>query len=104
MDRWAWHDLVETSQTHRGLQDERRRRRRRRNSIILTTDFLRYLIKVTVYLHNNIVITLLYKNIIIITINDLLVRHVSTYIDHLQVIVKGSEVLACLLHLHVSCC
>jgi hypothetical protein len=25
MDRTAWHDLVEKSKTHRGLQDERRR-------------------------------------------------------------------------------
>jgi hypothetical protein len=58
MDRWAWHDLVEKSKTHRGLQDERRRRRR--NSIMLTS-FLRYLIKVTFsYLHNNIVIVLYY--------------------------------------------
>ena len=26
MDRTAWHDLVEKSKIHRGLQDERRRR------------------------------------------------------------------------------
>jgi len=28
MDRWAWHELVEKSKTHRGLQDERRRRKK----------------------------------------------------------------------------
>jgi hypothetical protein len=54
MYRWAWHELVEKSKTHRGLQDERRRR----NSNMLT-NFLRYLIKVKFsYLHNNNVIAL----------------------------------------------
>jgi hypothetical protein len=33
MNRWARHDLVEKSEPHKGLRDERRRRK---NSIMLT--------------------------------------------------------------------
>jgi hypothetical protein len=55
MNRWARHDLVEKSEPHKGLRDERRK-----NSIMLT-NFLRYLIKVMFpYLHNIIFIALHY--------------------------------------------
>jgi hypothetical protein len=85
---------VETSKPHKGLQDERRRRKR-----------LHHFDKFPEVFNNSNVflsakqycycIILLYPNIIIITINDLLVRHVSIFIDHLQVIVNDKEVFAC---------
>jgi hypothetical protein len=47
-------------------------------------------------------IVLLYVNIIIITTNDLLVRHVSICVGHLQVTVKPNEVFGFLWCLLVS--
>jgi hypothetical protein len=46
-------------------------------------------------------IILLYVNIIIVKINDLL-RHTATSIGHLQVTVKRNEVFGCLFSLRVS--
>ena len=66
---------------------------------------MRHLIEVLVfYLLNSIFIILYYHiNITIITVNDFLVWHVSTFVGHLQVIVKCNEGLSCLSYLHDDC-
>jgi hypothetical protein len=43
---------------------------------------------------------IIYVHVVIITINDLLVRHVSTRMGHVHVTVKRNQILDCVLHLH----